>query len=103
AMRLASAHFLIDAVQAEHRSEARPPALARAAVLFEGFTRGEFLLRFEGDGSRRRLAAGDRSGRLVELNELSTGTRAQLLIASRLAFALEAEVAAIKGGAGSGA
>lgn len=95
AVRLAAARFLLGTVEAEHRSEARPPALARAATLFERFTRGEFVLRFESaEGSRRRLAAADRSGRVLELQELSTGTRAQLLIASRLAFALEAEAAA---------
>jgi energy-coupling factor transporter ATP-binding protein EcfA2 len=101
ALRLAAAHFLLRAVEAEHESEARPPALERAATLFERFTRGDFVLRFErGEGSTGRLAAADRTGRLHELGVLSTGTHAQLLIASRLAFALEAEAAA--GGAETG-
>ncbi|HET8986290.1 MAG TPA: hypothetical protein VFN03_11065, partial [Trueperaceae bacterium] len=100
AVRLAAASFLLRAVEAEHESEARPPALERAAALFKRFTRGDFVLRFErgggpgggsGGGPGGRLAAADRTGRLLELSELSTGTRAQLLIASRLAFALEAE------------
>src|SRR5690606_27838985 len=95
AVQLATALFLLDAIEAEHRSEAQPPALARAAALFERFTHREFFLRFESEtGTRRRLAAADSTGRLLGLDQLSTGTRAQLLIASRLAFALEAEDAA---------
>lgn len=95
AVRLATAHFLLDEIEAEHETEARPPALTRAATLFERFTRDGFTLRFDnGGGGRRRLAAADSAGRLLALRELSTGTRAQLLIASRLAFALEAEEAA---------
>jgi uncharacterized protein YhaN len=101
ALRLAAAHFLLREVEAEHEVEARPPALERAAALFARFTREDFVLRFEHGGrSGGRLAAADRTGRLFELSELSTGTRAQLLIASRLAFALEAEATA-RGAAGS--
>ncbi len=92
ALRLGAARFLLERVEAEHRAEARPPELERAAALFERFTRGALTLHLdESAPTRAALAAVDAHGRLLSLDRLSTGTRAQLLIASRLAFALEAE------------
>lgn len=92
ALRLGAARFLLERVEAEHRAEARPPELERAAALFERFTRGAFTLHVDETApTQAALAAADANGRRLTLDQLSSGTRAQLLIASRLAFALEAE------------
>src|SRR5690606_3450431 len=95
ALEMAAGEFLLDSVEAEHEVSSRPSALVRAATWFSKFTAGAFELTFEttaGAASSRRLGAIDRvTGNRLALAELSSGTRAQLLLASRLAFALETE------------
>ena len=96
ALDLVAAEFMLDVVVDEHQVGGRPAALERAAAWFSKFTADAYALTFEsatGGASGRRLGARDNaSGRNLALAELSTGTRAQLLLASRLAFALETEV-----------
>lgn len=95
ALEMAAGEFLLDSVEAEHEVSSRPSALVRAATWFSKFTAEAFELTFEttaGAASSRRLGAIDRvTGNRLALAELSSGTRAQLLLASRLAFALETE------------
>jgi len=93
ASELAAAEFMLDVVEAEHEAEARPAALQRASEWFSRFTAGAFELTFEAAtaGGRKLGALDAGTGRPLPLSELSTGTRAQLLLASRLAFALESE------------
>jgi len=83
--------FLLDTVETEHEQTSQPDALRRAASWFRRFTRDQYELLFEGgrqgDFSARETASGERRS----LSELSTGTRAQLLLAVRVAFATQAE------------
>jgi len=83
--------LLLEEVGAEHERSSQPEALRRAAAWFLSFTHGQFELVLEdADGGRfaaRDTAAGERRA----LSALSTGTRMQLLLAVRIAFALEAE------------
>ncbi len=94
AKRAAAARFLLDDVEAEYRVESQPPVVRRAADWFTGFTRGRYELRVaEGEGgaapSFRAFDTTYQRGRPLE--QLSRGTRMQLLLAVRLAFAVEAE------------
>ncbi len=97
-MEHAAATYLLDVVEGEHESEAKPAALERAGEWFGRVTRGDFELTFERSSGGWRFGAIDRrdgaGDRHLRLEELSTGTRAQLLVAARLAFALSAEEAA---------
>jgi DNA repair exonuclease SbcCD ATPase subunit len=82
---------LLDQVEAEHIKTSQPAALRRASDWFKRFTHFEYELTFDPDGQNsfaaRDLACDKRRG----LSELSSGTRMQLLLAVRIAFALEAE------------
>ncbi len=92
---LASAgRFLLEEVEEQHAKEARPEILEQAADLFAEFTEHQFELQLSDGwgGQQARFVARDTKGdRLRSLAELSTGTRSQLLIAVRLAFAMQAE------------
>ncbi len=87
----AAARFLIDSVLAEHESEGRPPVLEKAAEYFAAFTRNRYELRVSGSGDARFYAKDTSTNKGLALSELSDGTRVQLLLAVRLAFALQAE------------
>lgn len=80
-------------VEQEHRVKRQPKVLERAQEWFARFTHGDFTLEFdptaqEGERLRARDAG---SGRLLQPAQLSTGTRAQLLLALRVAHATYAE------------
>ncbi|MGY6587828.1 MAG: AAA family ATPase [Wenzhouxiangella sp.] len=84
----ASARLLVDDVRKAHRSDNEPVALKRAGHWFDRFTRHRYALRFE----QERFAALDqRLSQHRSLDELSTGTRVQLLLAVRLAWIEQAE------------
>ncbi len=86
--------LLLDDVEREYRVESRPPVIRRAAEWFAGFTRGRYELRVAevGPGEPPSFRAIDTTAqRGLALDELSRGTRMQLLLAVRLAFAVEAE------------
>lgn len=94
----AAAEFLVADVEGEHEAVTKPAALERAKDWFARVTHGDFELTFERDGSGAwRFGAEDRragaDGRRLRLEELSTGTRAQLLISARLAYAITLEEA----------
>lgn len=86
--------FLIGQVLAEYEANSQPAVLRRAGELFSAFTNRTFELIFERSSQaapefRARETA---SGNLLDLEQLSLGTRTQLLLAARLAFAdLEAQ------------
>ena len=83
--------FLIDAVRAEHETPQAPRVLERARELFGNFTDHGYQLIVPSDdaGSFRAIDAQSRASKSPD--QLSDGTRAQLLLAVRLAFAEEAE------------
>jgi len=94
AEQAAAARFLLDDVEAEYRVESQPPVVRRAAEWFTGFTRGRYELRVaEGEeGAPPSFRAFDTTHQRGQaLDQLSRGTRMQLLLAVRLAFAVEAE------------
>lgn len=83
--------FLLDRVRDEYETESQPAVLRNAKDWFGRFTRHQFELTFEGEGTGNFGARETRTSELRRLGELSSGTRMQLLMAVRLAFALEAE------------
>ena len=83
--------FLLERVESEHEHSAQPAALRRAKDWFERFTRHQFELVFDHAGDTAFGARETASGERRALSELSTGTHMQLLLAVRIAFALQAE------------
>jgi DNA repair exonuclease SbcCD ATPase subunit len=83
--------FLLDTVETEHEQTSQPDALRRAASWFRRFTRDQYELLFDGGRQGEPAARETASGERRSLTELSTGTRAQLLLAVRVAFATESE------------
>lgn len=84
--------FLVNAVEKEYEQKRAPRVFERAQGHFSGFTHHSYELRLSRDTKSPRLFAVDqRSGDDRELNELSDGTRSQLLLAARMAFAEEVE------------
>lgn len=89
AMRKGAGIFLLDSVEAEHKSESQPQVFRQAAKWFSRFTRGRYELDINNAATfyaRDTIAAQDK-----QLEELSRGTRMQLLLAVRLAFAAASE------------
>ena len=82
--------FLLERVESEHVKTSRPALLRRAEDWFARFTRHQFELVM--GSSRDEFAARETAtGEWRSLSELSSGTRMQLLLAVRAAFALEVE------------
>lgn len=90
-LRAAAADFLLEAVQREHETEQAPRVLERTRELFAGFTHHSYELKVSTDDRASFVAIEAGSGALRRPAELSDGTRAQLILAARLAFAEEAE------------
>jgi exonuclease SbcC len=92
AMLRAAGRFLVERAQQEHEQEGRPEPLARAAELFARFTQDAYELLVQRREGEAVFFARDRSsGRGLDLDQLSDGTRAQLLLAARLGFLFAAE------------
>ena len=84
--------FLVDTVEREYEQNQMPRVLDRARSHFSAFTHHGYELRLGRNTKSPRLSAHDlRSNEGRELDELSDGTRAQLLLAARIAFAEEVE------------
>lgn len=84
-----AANFLLDEVEQEHRSAHQPETLRRADERLRTFTRGQFAIRLDEYGAIR--ARDQRQEVERNLDALSVGTRMQLLIALRLAWAEQSE------------
>ena len=84
--------FFIHAVEVEYEHNRLPRVFERARNHFSEFTHYNFQLELDKGGETPRLFAREsRSGEVRELDELSDGTRAQLLLAARIAYAEEVE------------
>ncbi len=84
--------FLIGAVEREFEHTRMPRVLERARDHFFAFTHHGYKLELGKDnGSPRLFAREARSSEMREIDELSDGTRVQLLLAARIAFAEEVE------------
>lgn len=91
AVLAAAGTFLLNRVEAAHEVQSQPQVLRQARYWFSTFTRGRYDLRCTRDGGESTFRAFDNTvNRGLELDELSRGTRMQLLLAVRLAFASEA-------------
>lgn len=87
----AAGRFLLGEVDEEHEKASRPVVLERAMQYFAAFTHNAFELTLaDGDDGGFR-ARNTTTRELLELAQLSDGTRIQLLLAVRLAFATSAE------------
>ena len=87
----AAGRFLLQDVDTEHERLSRPPVMEHAAEYFRMFTGNTYELRLP-DVDDPEFSAWDTSEvKSVTLSELSDGTRIQLLLAVRIAFAIEAE------------
>jgi hypothetical protein len=93
ALRAAAGRMLLAELEREHERLSRPAVLVRADALFAGFTDHRHGIDVaEGpDGPLLRATDSTRPGVGLDPEELSSGTRAQLLLAVRLAFAAQAE------------
>ena len=79
-------------MEREHEQTQMPRVFERALGHFSAFTHHGYELRLGRDTNSPRLMAIDlRSRETRDLDELSDGTRAQLLLAARLAYAEEVE------------
>jgi len=74
---------LLEFVEAETVSSNQEPVFKRADALLRRITDGQFELRLD-DGAFRAYDTGEQ--RRVDLNNLSSGTRVQVLLAVRVAF-----------------
>ncbi len=84
--------FLMDSVEEEYEHTRMPRVFERARDHFFEFTHHNYKLELGKDGDAPRLFAREsRGGEAQDLDELSDGTRVQLLLAARLAFAEEVE------------
>jgi len=79
---------LVDWLQAAMARDHQPRMLERAQHWFLRFTRGSFRLDVDGD---QFIAHDNRLDEVRRLDQLSDGTRIQLLLAARLAFMEDAE------------
>jgi DNA repair exonuclease SbcCD ATPase subunit len=86
------ARLLIEEVRAVHDTVSQPRLLERARTLLKLFTHGAYeLVAALEDGGARFRAVDTRNDRGLALDELSDGTRTQLLLAARLAYLEDAE------------
>jgi len=86
--------LLLGTIEKRHEIDTQPPLLEEMNRHLRLFTAGRYRLRVTGDGDRgdsQRFVAIDNTDRTLELTELSDGTRAQLLLAARLAFLTQTE------------
>jgi len=90
--RAVAGQGLLEAIQHETRDAAMPIVFHRARELFSIITRGRYELQFE-EGPPPAFTARDTStGATLHLDQLSSGTRVQVLMAIRLAFVENVEV-----------
>ena len=84
--------LLLATVQQETRDAALPIVFHRARELFGIITRGKYELQFEIGPPPEFTALDTSTGMTLSLDQLSSGTRVQLLMAIRLAFVENVEV-----------
>jgi len=78
--------FLLATVSAEHEQQSRPQVLEKASQWFSAFTHYSYSLGID-QRNGSFIAIETQTNRQLALNQLSSGTRVQLLLAVRLAFA----------------
>lgn len=92
ALAAAAGKFLIDRVRIDHETNQMPRVLERAQHHFGAFTHERYRLKVSPSDGGSFVAIDAKSGGLgLSPDKLSDGTRAQLILAARLAFAEEVE------------
>ena len=92
ALFVEAGNFLLKEIEEEHEQAQLPRVLKRAGDHFSRFTLHNYELRLEKSDAQPRLSAVELgSGKVRQLDELSAGTRAQLLLAARIAYTEEVE------------
>ncbi len=91
ALRCAAGRLLLDRVKQEHEANQMPRVLERTRELFASFTHHAYDLRVPPDTTGSFVAIEADSDHGLRPDQLSGGTRVQLLLAARLAFATHAE------------
>jgi exonuclease SbcC len=91
ALAAAAGALLIDRVRHEHEVNQMPRVLERARTRFGTFTHHCYELNVSPSDGGSFVAVDAKSGAGLSLDKLSDGTRGQLILAARLAFAEEAE------------
>lgn len=89
--RAAIAQELIEAIDAATRDQHLPAVFQRARDLFSRVTHGRYELRMSSEGVAEFSAYDTVEGRMRALEQLSSGTRVQLLLAVRVAFVEQQE------------
>lgn len=84
--RAVAGQELLESIQRETRDAAMPIVFHRARELFTIITRGRYELQFEQGPPPAFTARDTATGATLNLDQLSSGTRVQLLMAIRLAF-----------------
>lgn len=91
-LQRAAGAFLLDRVRLQHEQRSQPAVLKRARNLFAAFTHHVYRLDvIQRDEEAIFTAHDTQQERDLALDELSDGTRAQLLLAARLAFVFTEE------------
>jgi uncharacterized protein YhaN len=80
------AHALVEHVRRASRDEHLPEVFRRAQALFARITHGRYELRFSDEETPGFTAVDRVEGYHLSLDQLSSGTRVQLLLAVRVAF-----------------
>ena len=92
ALSAAAGKFLIDGVRSDHETNQMPRVLERTRRHFGAFTHERYRLKVSSTDGGSFVAIDAKSGGAgLGPKKLSDGTRAQLILAARLAFAEEAE------------
>jgi hypothetical protein len=91
ALRAEAGRFLLASVKRDHETIQMPRVLERARKLFATFTQDTYELRVAPEDDGSFIAVELQTGAGLRPDELSDGTRAQLLLAAQLAFGEEAE------------
>lgn len=83
--------LLLERLQDQHRRRSEPPVLARARALLNRITAGRYDLLVADQDTESFRARDNTTGEGLGLSQLSDGTRAQLLLAARLAYIQQVE------------
>jgi DNA repair protein SbcC/Rad50 len=84
--------YLMDLVENEHEQTQTPRVFSRAVDLFSTFTDHRYELKLPTNSKNPELRALDtQTNDILALDDLSDGTRTQLLLAAKLAYAEEVE------------
>ena len=80
--------YILDFVEGEYKREKEPEILVEANKLFSLFTSGKYSLKFKDDNEFSFFAFDEENSKILNLKELSTGTKAQLILALRCSYVL---------------